>query len=248
VVGPSFTFVLPCLPKLTQPSRSDQAHLSSPPFPFDLRFASLQDLGNTNYSILIPKVMFERRPNAELVARALNSLGVDAKVNERNDITLDGFKMSPSSSFSLPQSQAYLGLAVNSLFYISGSAYKLNNRRAYHHGTMLISAQLAQLGNSLKSLRVSTPSLPSLYFYHFHSLSCSPRRVLFRAGIHHQQSNRLRSLSRPKHHHSPPYSQPRSIRRSRHRRVHKGVRGWGEGSEGGEGGGVVGGGRGEGGG
>ncbi|KAL7413024.1 hypothetical protein BDY24DRAFT_71388 [Mrakia frigida] len=99
------------------------------------------DLGNTNYSILIPKDMFERRPNAELVARALNTLGVDAKVNDRNDITLDGFK-------------------------ISGSAYKLNNRRAYHHGTMLISAQLAQLGSSLRSLREfatnkGTASVPS---------------------------------------------------------------------------------------
>jgi lipoate-protein ligase A len=93
-----------------------------------------QDLGNTNYSILIPKDSFSRRPNALLVARALQSLSVPAEVNERNDITLDGFK-------------------------ISGSAYKLNNRRAYHHGTMLISARLAELGHSLRSERVSRPVL-----------------------------------------------------------------------------------------
>lgn len=156
----SFTFVLPS-PK-TQPSRfASRAHL---PFPFLAslcsRFALVQDLGNTNYSILIPKDMFERRPNAELVARALNSLGVDAKVNERNDITLDGFKMSPQTPFFLlvyarTRSLPSFWCAFLVRRHISGSAYKLNNRRAYHHGTMLISAQLAQLGNSLKSLRVS---------------------------------------------------------------------------------------------
>lgn len=89
-------------------------------------------MGNTNYSILIPKDSFSRRPNALLVARALQSLSVPAEVNDRNDITLDGFK-------------------------ISGSAYKLNNRRAYHHGTMLIGAELAKLGDSLRSERVRLP-------------------------------------------------------------------------------------------
>lgn len=58
-----------------------------------------QDLGNTNYSIMVPKDNFDRRPNAELVARALNSLGVDAVVNERSDITLQGSKMSPGAPF-----------------------------------------------------------------------------------------------------------------------------------------------------
>lgn len=43
---------------------------------------------------MMPKDQFERRPNAELVARALNSLGVEAVVNERHDITLGGAKMS----------------------------------------------------------------------------------------------------------------------------------------------------------
>lgn len=99
----SFTFGSLSPPSPKNSALAIRSHLnpsSSPSTPF---FCSgwIQDLGNTNYSILIPKDMFERRPNAELVARALNTLGVDAKVNDRNDITLDGFKMSPR--FSRPQ-------------------------------------------------------------------------------------------------------------------------------------------------
>ncbi|CEH12919.1 Lipoate-protein ligase A [Ceraceosorus bombacis] len=36
---------------------------------------------------------------------------------------------------------------------VSGSAYKLINARAYHHGTMLLSAQLSTLGSSLRPIR-----------------------------------------------------------------------------------------------
>jgi lipoate-protein ligase A len=35
------------------------------------------------------------------------------------------------------------------LRYVSGSAYKIVNGRAYHHGTMLISTQLNTLGDLL---------------------------------------------------------------------------------------------------
>ena len=38
---------------------------------------------------------------------------------------------------------------------VSGSAYKIIQHRAYHHGTMLISSSLAELGKSLKSSSVS---------------------------------------------------------------------------------------------
>ena len=42
-----------------------------------------------------------------------------------------------------------------SLLHVSGSAYKIVNSRAYHHGTMLISAQLHKLGDVLKNTKVS---------------------------------------------------------------------------------------------
>jgi lipoate-protein ligase A len=45
---------------------------------------------------MVPKDIFDRRPNAELITRALRSLGVPAEVNHRSDITLEGSKMSTS--------------------------------------------------------------------------------------------------------------------------------------------------------
>lgn len=58
---------------------------------------SKQDLGNTNYCVYVPRLQFERRINAELVARALVNLHIPAQVNERNDICVEGFKMSCSA-------------------------------------------------------------------------------------------------------------------------------------------------------
>ncbi|KDE05823.1 hypothetical protein MVLG_03767 [Microbotryum lychnidis-dioicae p1A1 Lamole] len=86
------------------------------------------DLGNTNYCVFVPRLEFERRTNAELVARALNNLGIEAYVNDRNDICVDSFKM-------------------------SRSAFKLVNARAYHHGTMLIDAKLKDLKGLLENSR-----------------------------------------------------------------------------------------------
>lgn len=41
--------------------------------------------------------------------------------------------------------------------YVSGSAFKLVNKRAYHHGTMLIDAQLGNLRGVLGSKKVPPP-------------------------------------------------------------------------------------------
>ena len=42
--------------------------------------------------------------------------------------------------------------------HVSGSAYKIVNNRAYHHGTMLISSELGTLGKLLHSNKVlNTP-------------------------------------------------------------------------------------------
>ncbi|KAF8977386.1 Biotin/lipoate A/B protein ligase [Entomortierella lignicola] len=51
------------------------------------------DMGNTNYSIMMPREVFDRRTNVELVCRALQELDIPAIVNERHDITLDGKKI-----------------------------------------------------------------------------------------------------------------------------------------------------------
>ncbi|KAL5487611.1 hypothetical protein ACEPAI_5719 [Sanghuangporus weigelae] len=82
------------------------------------------DLGNTNYSLHLPRTGFDRNETAKIVVRGVRSLGANAYVNDRNDICVDGFK-------------------------ISCSAYKIASKRAYHHGTMLISTKLDTLGDLL---------------------------------------------------------------------------------------------------
>ena len=40
------------------------------------------------------------------------------------------------------------------MIHVSGSAYKIIQHRAYHHGTMLISSSLGELGKALKTSSV----------------------------------------------------------------------------------------------
>ncbi|KAL3420492.1 lipoyltransferase [Phlyctema vagabunda] len=81
------------------------------------------DEGNVNYSVICPTHAFDRDRHAEMVVRALQSLGVrKARVNERHDIVLDPSEVGPQP------------------LKISGSAYKLTRLRSVHHGTCLLSS------------------------------------------------------------------------------------------------------------
>lgn len=62
-------------------------HLGAELIPF-------QDLGNTNFSIHLPRTSFDRHATGNLVLRAVQSLGIDARVNERNDICIEANKIS----------------------------------------------------------------------------------------------------------------------------------------------------------
>ncbi|KAJ7068819.1 Lipoyltransferase and lipoate-protein ligase [Mycena amicta] len=87
------------------------------------------DLGNTNFSIHLPRRTFDRKATANIVLRAVRALGIPAaRINERNDIYVSSDKMNA---------------------YVSGSAYKIVSKRAYHHGTMLLSSRLDMLGDLL---------------------------------------------------------------------------------------------------
>lgn len=50
-------------------------------------------MGNTNYSIMMPREVFDRRTNVELICRALHELDIPASVNERHDIVVDDKKI-----------------------------------------------------------------------------------------------------------------------------------------------------------
>ena len=80
--------------------------------------------------------------------RAIRSVGVDAILNDRNDICVENFKICP------PCHIIRLVSVAKSRNYVSGSAYKIVKDRAYHHGTMLISTRLDTLGELLRSGKV----------------------------------------------------------------------------------------------
>ncbi|GJJ07153.1 hypothetical protein Clacol_001353 [Clathrus columnatus] len=102
------------------------------------------DLGNTNYSIHLPRASFDRHYTSKIVQQALINIGINAEINERNDICCQGFKICIFLQYRV--------LTLN-WKHVSGSAYKIVNKRAYHHGTMLITTELHKLGNSLRNTK-----------------------------------------------------------------------------------------------
>ncbi|KAI8368161.1 uncharacterized protein BYT42DRAFT_585514 [Radiomyces spectabilis] len=98
--------------------------------------AVYHDMGNSIYTIYMPREEFSRKANAELVSRALQQLDIPAYVNERHDITVDGHK-------------------------VSGSAYKIISARAYHHGTMLIDTDTQMLKGCLSKKYMNNDGIVS---------------------------------------------------------------------------------------
>lgn len=71
--------------------------------------AVYQDLGNTCWTFMSPRNVYDKDRNTGIVIEALRQHGVQAEASGRNDITVDGKK-------------------------VSGSAFKLASDRAFHHG------------------------------------------------------------------------------------------------------------------
>ncbi|GJC83646.1 putative lipoate-protein ligase A [Colletotrichum liriopes] len=124
------------------------------------------DEGNVNYSVICPPANFDRDTHAEMVVRALQSLGVDGvAVNCRHDIVMT---LPPPTSSEAPAkadsargttsaassaaSCAKPKVNAENTFKISGSAYKLTRLRSLHHGTCLLSSpNLPRIGSFLRS-------------------------------------------------------------------------------------------------
>ena len=66
-------------------------------YDIDVPMFILQDLGNTNFSIHLPRASFDRKVTAQIVLRAVRSLGIDAHLNDRNDICVGKDKMSSNT-------------------------------------------------------------------------------------------------------------------------------------------------------
>lgn len=86
--------------------------------------AVFHDLGNTNFTFLSPKDDYDQNANFTIIINALKKLGIDANLSGRNDIQVGDKK-------------------------ISGSAFKHSSDRSFHHGTVLVNADMQKLGDYL---------------------------------------------------------------------------------------------------
>jgi len=89
--------------------------------------AVYHDMGNLNFSFVVDAdgKAFNFRLLALPVLQTLNRLGVAAEFNGRNDLTIDGLK-------------------------ISGNAETMKGNRLLHHGTLLFSSNLETLSSALQ--------------------------------------------------------------------------------------------------
>lgn len=86
--------------------------------------AVFHDLGNTNFTFLSPKNSYDQTANFTIIINALKKLGIDATLSGRNDMQVGDRK-------------------------ISGSAFKHAADRSFHHGTLLVNANMQKLGDYL---------------------------------------------------------------------------------------------------
>ncbi len=86
------------------------------------------DLGNTCFTFMAGKPEYDKTISTAIVLNALNSLGIVAEASRRNDLivkTAEGDRK------------------------VSGSAYRETKDRGFHHGTLLLNADLSRLANYL---------------------------------------------------------------------------------------------------
>lgn len=90
--------------------------------------AVFHDLGNTCFTFMAGKPGYDKSISTNIILNALTSLGINASASGRNDLvvtTPDGDRK------------------------ISGSAYRETKDRGFHHGTLLLNADLSRLANYL---------------------------------------------------------------------------------------------------
>ena len=90
--------------------------------------AVFHDLGNTNFTFLSPKDAYKRENNVAIIQNALAKVGIKSMASGRNDLLLE---------------------AEDGPRKFSGSAYREKRDRAFHHGTLLLHADLSRLANYL---------------------------------------------------------------------------------------------------
>ncbi|WP_318433064.1 lipoate--protein ligase [Photobacterium leiognathi] len=90
--------------------------------------AVFHDLGNTNFTFMAGKPQYDKNVSTNIVLSALKTLGINAKATGRNDLVVE------------------VGEDERKF---SGSAYRETMERGFHHGTLLLNADLTRLANYL---------------------------------------------------------------------------------------------------
>ena len=87
--------------------------------------AVYHDLGNLNFTFILPNKFYDKRKQLEVVQKALKEFNLISTFSGRNDLLIDGYK-------------------------ISGQAYLERDNFSLHHGTLLIDVDIENLGKYLK--------------------------------------------------------------------------------------------------
>ncbi len=97
------------------------------------------DEGNINFSFIYNDAMVDRKRGSGIMQRAFHKVGIELDISPRNDLWLNGKK-------------------------ISGSAFKQTKDGSFHHGTFLVNSDLKRLEESLKHTVVpkTTKSIASV--------------------------------------------------------------------------------------
>lgn len=95
--------------------------------------AVFHDLGNLNFTFLLPQSDYDLERQLTVIQEAARSLGIPAEKSGRNDILADGRKF-------------------------SGNAFYKNGTQAYHHGTLLVDADMGKLSRYLNPSKAKLQS------------------------------------------------------------------------------------------
>lgn len=95
--------------------------------------AVFHDLGNLNFTFLVPQADYDLERQLAVIQEAVRSLGIRAERSGRNDVLAEGRKF-------------------------SGNAFYKNGTQAYHHGTLLVDVDLQRMSRYLNPSKAKLKS------------------------------------------------------------------------------------------